>query len=59
MEKEVFSIVESMSRIDYLIAGKEESLFTDHANLVYIFDPIGQNPGIARRTANKLMRWAQ
>jgi len=34
------------------------SLFTDHANLVYIFDPYGQNPSIGRHTANKLMRWA-
>jgi len=58
VEKEAFSIVESMTRLEYLIAGKEVSLFTDHANLTYIFDPVGQNPGIARHTANKLMRWA-
>jgi len=58
VEKEAFSIVESMTKLEYLIAGKEVSLFTDHANLIYIFDPVGQNPGIARHTANKLMRWA-
>jgi len=58
VEKEAFSIVESMARLEYLIAGKEISLFTDHANLIYIFDPVGQNPGIARHTANKLLRWA-
>jgi len=58
VEKEAYAIVESLSRLEYLIAGKEVSLFTDHANLIYIFDPVGQNPGIARHTANKLMRWA-
>jgi hypothetical protein len=41
-----------------LVAGRELSLFTDHANLIYIFDPTGQNPGIQRHTASKLMRWA-
>ncbi len=28
------------------------------SNLVYLFDPYGRNPGIARHTASKLMRWA-
>eukprot|EP00737_Agarophyton_chilense_P004166 gb/GEZJ01005113.1/.p1 GENE.gb/GEZJ01005113.1/~~gb/GEZJ01005113.1/.p1 ORF type:complete len:487 (-),score=31.61 gb/GEZJ01005113.1/:1533-2993(-) len=47
-----------MCRMDYLTAGRTTSIFTDHANLVYIYDPYGQNPGIVRHTANKLMRWA-
>ena len=34
------------------------AIFTDHANLVYLFDPYGQNPGLSRNTACKLMRWA-
>jgi hypothetical protein len=34
------------------------SLFTDHNNLVYVFNPYGQNPGIATHTAAKLTRWA-
>lgn len=57
-EKEGFAVVEAMCRLDYLIAGRSVSIFTDHANLVYIYDPYGSNPGIARHTANKLMRWA-
>ena len=56
--KEAFAVVESMSRLEYLTASQEVSLFTDHANLVCIFDPHGRNPGISRHTANKLMRWA-
>lgn len=58
VEKEAFAIVESMQRLEYMVAGREVRLFTDHANLIYIFDPVGQNPGLARHTANKLMRWA-
>ena len=49
--------MESMTH-EYVIVGKEVSLFTDHANLVYIFNPVGQNPETARPIANKLMRWA-
>lgn len=58
IEKEAFSVVESMKRLDYFTAAGEVSLFTDHANLFYIFDPYGRNPGISRHTANNLMRWA-
>ena len=58
VEKESFAVVESMSKLENLTASHEVLLFTDHANLVYIFDPHGQNPGISRHTANKLMKWA-
>ncbi len=57
-EKEGYAIVEAMCRLDYLVMGREITIFTDHANLVYIYDPYGSNPGIARHTASKLMRWA-
>lgn len=57
-EKEGFAIVESMCRLDYLIFGHTVSIYTDHANLVYMYDPFGRNPGISRQTASKLMRWA-
>lgn len=58
VEKEAFAVVESMIRFEYLIGGKEISLYTDHANLIYIYDPYGRNPGIAKHTASKLTRWA-
>ena len=58
VEKEAYAVVEAMTRLDYLTATNEVSLFTDHANLTYIFDPFGQNPGISKTTANKLIRWA-
>jgi RNase H-like domain found in reverse transcriptase len=58
VEKEGFALVESLERFDFLVAGRELSLFTDHANLIYIFYPTGQNPVIQRHTASKLLRWA-
>jgi RNase H-like domain found in reverse transcriptase/Reverse transcriptase (RNA-dependent DNA polymerase) len=58
VEKEAYSIVESMIRFEHVVGGRHVSLYTDHSDLIYIFDPYGQNPGIARHTASKLMRWA-
>lgn len=58
VEKEAFAVVESMTRLDFLTSAGEVHLFTDHSNLTYIFDPYGQNPGINRQVATKLMRWA-
>ena len=57
-EKEGFAVVESMCKLDYLLHGRHVVIYTDHANLVYLYDPVGQNPGVARHTACKLMRWA-
>ena len=57
-EKEGFAIVESMCRVDYLVMGREVSVYTDHANLVQLYDPYGKHPSIPRHTASKLMRWA-
>ena len=62
-EKEGYAIVEAMCRLDFLVLGREVTIlnivnFTDHANLVYLYDPYGHNSGIARHTASKLMRWA-
>ncbi len=38
--------MEAICRLDYLVMGHMVSIFTDHANLVYLSDPYGRNPGI-------------
>lgn len=52
-----FAVVESLCRTDYLVAAHTVAIFTDHANLVYLFDTFGRILGIPRHTASKLMRW--
>ena len=49
-EKEGFAVAEPMTKLDYLVSGQEVVIFTDHANLVYLYDPFGLNPGIARHS---------
>jgi len=58
VEKEAFSVVTSMEQFYYMTGGGTVHIWTDHANLTYIFDPFGRNPGINRQVANKLLRWA-
>lgn len=56
VELEAFAIVESLKRLDYLLHGtKPFRIFTDHANLTYIF---GRQPTHKRQTSEKLQRWA-
>ena len=57
-EKEGFAVVEAMCKLEFLVAGRNVSIYTDQANLLYLYDPLGQNPGLARHTACKLIRWA-
>lgn len=57
-DEEGFAMVESMTNLDYLVTGRTVAIFTDHANLVYLFDPYGQSFGMSKHTASKLMRWA-
>jgi hypothetical protein len=59
IEKEAFAIVESCKRLEYLLLRPRGfKLYTDHRNLVYIFDPLGFDGGMARYQADKLQRWA-
>lgn len=39
-----------MRRQYYLVSGPAVLIFTDHANLVFLYDPSGRNLGIARTT---------
>jgi RNase H-like domain found in reverse transcriptase len=58
-DKEGYAIMQTCERMDYLLrcpAGF--SLFSDRRNLVYIFDPRGQNPGLAQHSEARALRWA-
>lgn len=46
VEKEAFAVVEAMMKAEHISAVRDVHSFTDHSNLVYIFNPFGSNPGI-------------
>jgi hypothetical protein len=59
IEKEAYAIVESTRRLEYLLLRPRGfRLYTDHRNLVYIFNPRGVDSTMARYQADKLQRWA-
>jgi hypothetical protein len=59
IEKEAFAILASCERLDWLLLRPEGfSLFTDHNNLIYVFNPYGSGKLVSSHTAAKLIRWA-
>ncbi|KAF0729338.1 hypothetical protein Ae201684_013084 [Aphanomyces euteiches] len=59
VEKEAFAVVESCKRLEYLLIRPGGfRLFTDHRNLVYMFNPLGASPNMAKYQAHKLQRWS-
>jgi hypothetical protein len=58
IEKEAFALIRALTATDYFCqTEKGVVIYTDHRNLVYLFDPMGAEPGMHRHTAAKLLRW--
>jgi RNase H-like domain found in reverse transcriptase len=64
-EKEGFAIVDTVTKVDYLcqvnyllLSHDEFSILSDHLNLTYIYNPLSENPTLARHVVHKLQRWA-
>jgi RNase H-like domain found in reverse transcriptase/Integrase zinc binding domain len=58
-EKEGYALVQTVLTFDYLLLRNESfRIFTDHRNLVYIYNPLWVDQTLARHTVHKLQRWA-
>ncbi|GMF23670.1 unnamed protein product [Phytophthora fragariaefolia] len=54
-----YAIVEATIRLEYLLLrSRGFRLYTDHRNLVYIFNPYATDGTMARYQADKFQRWA-
>ncbi|GMG14688.1 unnamed protein product [Phytophthora fragariaefolia] len=59
IEKEAYAIIEAVKRLEYLLLRPGGfHLFTDHRNLVYMFNPGASDSSMQRYQADKLQRWA-
>jgi spore coat polysaccharide biosynthesis protein SpsF (cytidylyltransferase family) len=48
-EKEDFSIVDTVTKVDYLLLSHDEfSILSDHLNLTYIYNPLSADPTLTR-----------
>jgi RNase H-like domain found in reverse transcriptase len=58
-EKEGFAIVDTVTKVDYLLLSHNEfSILSDHLNLTYIYNRLSADPILARHAVHKLQRWA-
>jgi RNase H-like domain found in reverse transcriptase len=58
-EKEGFAIVDTVTKVDYLLLSHDEfSILSDHRNLTYIYNPLSDDPSLVRHVVHKLQRWA-
>lgn len=58
-DKEAFAIYTSCKRLAYLLVRRRGfHVFTDHRNLVYIFNPTGSNTHLGKPAADRLERWS-
>lgn len=59
LEKEAFAVVASIERSHWLASRSDGfNLFTDHNNLIFIFDPLSVMPDINEAATRKVLRWA-
>jgi RNase H-like domain found in reverse transcriptase/Reverse transcriptase (RNA-dependent DNA polymerase)/Integrase zinc binding domain/Chromo (CHRromatin Organisation MOdifier) domain len=58
-EKEGYAVVHTVTTLDYLLLSQELfSIFTDHRNLKFIYNPLSVDATLARHVVHKLQRWA-
>lgn len=58
-EQEAYAIFQAFERMDYMMLYEENiHLFTDHGNLLFVFNPVEFNPSLWRHIINKVQRWA-
>lgn len=59
LEKEVYAILATVQRMHWLLGGPDGlDLFTDHNNLLFIFDPLAVVADLSQTTLRKVLRWA-
>jgi RNase H-like domain found in reverse transcriptase len=54
-EKEGFAIVDTVTKVEYLLLSHDEfSILSDHLNLTYIYNLLSADPTLARHVVHKL-----
>jgi RNase H-like domain found in reverse transcriptase/Integrase zinc binding domain len=59
LEKEAFAVMATLERMHWLAATPDGFyLYTDHNNVVFIFDPLSVVPDLSQTSLRKVLRWA-
>lgn len=58
-EREAYAVVQAFRKLDYLLACDPTTrVFTDHRNLLFVFNPVAMEPSLGRHKVLKVVRWA-
>ena len=58
LEKEAYPIYMVFKKLDYMLLAEENThLYTDHRNLLFVFNPLALDPALRRHIVNKVQRW--
>ena len=59
LEKEAYAILATLERMHWIAATPSGfDLYTDHNNLIFLFDPLSVVPDLSQTTLRKVLRWA-
>lgn len=58
-EREAHAVVQAFRKLDYILASDTTTrVFTDHRNLLFVFNPVAMEPSLGRHKVLKVVRWA-
>ena len=58
LEKEAYSVMATLDRMHWLASSSKFELYTDHNNLIFIFNPRSYIPDLTIAAVRKVIRWA-
>ena len=59
LEKEAYAVLTTLDRMHWIVATTDGfDLYTDHNNLIFLFDPLSVVPDLSATTLRKVLRWA-
>ena len=59
LEKEAFAVMATTDRMHWILATPDGfDLYTDHQNLIFLFDPLAIVPDLSMSSLRKVLRWA-
>jgi len=59
LEKEAFAVMNTLDRMHWIVATPDGfDLYTDHNNLIFLFDPLAVVPDMSQTSLRKVLRWA-
>ncbi len=57
-EKEAYAIYQVFLKLNYLLLAEDKAhVYTDHRNLLFIFNPLSLDSSLGRNVVNKVQRW--